>query len=93
MAVEEFSNTIELGTTPTWSYYGMSNDLQLGEVMPPGGEFDQFVANKAWHVPTAQWVRWLTIDPDVGGQQYPGPGTFGECTDFRLEVVTYQPVE
>ena len=94
MAITDYYVEIELGgSPPISSSVGHNVNLELAELLPPGGAFDEFVVNKAWHAPTAQWIRWLTIEPDNGGQQYPGPGVFGDCTDFRLEVVTYQPVE
>lgn len=93
MAVSEFSSSIELGTKPTITAYPVVSSVQVGEVLPPGGTHNPRVINKAWHGPTTQWVRWLTENEDSGGEQYPGPGIFSECSDFRLEVVTYQPVE
>lgn len=93
MAVSEFSSSVELGTKPTITGRTITPDLEMGSLYPPGGSHEPYVMNKAWHVPTTQWVRWLTVEPDNSGFEYPGPGTFGECTDFKLEVVTYQPVE
>lgn len=93
MAVSEFSSSLELGTPPTITAYDVESPFLPGEIFPPGGSHDPYVMNKAWHVPTEQWARWFTIEPDPNGYEYQGPGSFGECTDYRLEVVTYQPVE
>lgn len=56
-----------------------------------GGAYNAEVVNKAWHVPTVQWVYWRTATPDSSGASYPGPGTFGECTNYAVESIVYVP--
>lgn len=44
--------------------------------------------NKAWDTVAGQWIYWNTQTPDHGGQQYPGPGSFGtETTGYGVEAV------
>jgi len=57
-----------------------------------GGGYDRKTMNKAWHVPTTQWVNWKTDAPDPTGASYPGPGLFGECTNYRAEFLLCQQV-
>lgn len=89
----EFESTLELGAPPEYGDRALAVEIGLGDVMPLDGSHIPYVMNKAWHAPTSQWVRWATVQPDQSGLQYPGPGTFAECTDFKLEVVTYKTVE
>lgn len=56
------------------------------------GTHDAQTMNRAWHVPTTQWVYWRTTLPDTTGASYPGPGTFGECTNYGVETIVYVPV-
>ena len=54
----------------------------------PGGKQVQYV-NKVWD-PAAgggsgDWVIWSTLDPDLDGQSYPGPSSFGATTDYRAQ--------
>ena len=90
--VSEFSADLELGTPPIIEGSDLQADLQLGMIYPRIGTHTPYVINKVWHGPTTQWVRWMTADPDTTGQHYPGPGSFGECTDFMIEAETYQPL-
>lgn len=46
--------------------------------------------NKAWNTVHSQWAFWITSSPDTTGTAYPGPGSFGECTNYRVETVVYQ---
>ena len=43
--------------------------------------------NRVFDTVAADFVRWNTFDaPDPGGQQYPGPGTFGvQTSDYCVE--------
>jgi hypothetical protein len=91
--VSDFTSTFELGTPPTWGAVEFSSPILEGDIIGAGGSHTPYVMNKTWHTLTSQWVRWLTVEPDNLGLYYPGPGSFGECSDFRLEIVTYQPVE
>jgi len=56
-----------------------------------GGGYNAETLNRAWHAPTAQWVFWQTTDPDTTGASYPGPGVFGECTNYGVETIVYVP--
>lgn len=89
---KEFESPIELGTPPVAGQTDLSVSLSLGLIFPRGGTHILAYVNKAWHVPTEQWVRWITLEPDDVGLEYPGPGVFAECTGFRIEAVTYQPL-
>jgi hypothetical protein len=71
---------------PSW---GADEDLEYHEPYGGEGQYNIQTMNKAWHVPTAQWVYWKTDTPDTTGASYPGPGTFGECTNYRAEYVLY----
>lgn len=93
LEVSEFRSLLELGDAPTPEGYAVEAELRLGDVIPPDGSHLPIAINKAWHAPTAQWVRWETPYPDSSGLEYPGPGAFIECTDYRLEVVAFEPVE
>jgi len=57
-----------------------------------GGTHDSQTLNRAWHAISAQWVYWKTALPDTTGASYPGPGTFGECTNYGVETIVYVPV-
>lgn len=57
-----------------------------------GGGYNAQTLNRAWHTVSAQWVYWRTSDPDPTGASYPGPGTFGECTNYGVETIVYVPV-
>jgi len=54
-----------------------------------GGAYNAQTLNRAWHTISAQWVYWRTADPDPTGASYPGPGTFGECTNYGVESIVY----
>jgi hypothetical protein len=69
-----------------------SVDAVGGVIFMSGGAYNSSVINKAWHTPTAQWIRWYTDLPDPGGEDYPGPGSYGDCVGHRIENVTYSPV-
>lgn len=45
--------------------------------------------NKAWYTTGSQWVYWITATPDTTGASYPGPGSFGDCTNYRVESIVY----
>lgn len=57
-----------------------------------GGAYNAQTVNKAWHTPTSQWVYWKTDSPDPAGVFYPGPGTFGETTNYSVDSIVYVAV-
>ena len=54
-----------------------------------GGVAAEYV-NTVWDTVAGAFVKWRTFYIDNGGQEYPGPGTFGVNTsDFAVESISY----
>lgn len=81
---------------PVSRVFGVDGDLSAQYFDPYGsagaGTHDAQTLNRAWHTISAQWVYWRTALPDTTGASYPGPGTFGECTNYGVETIVYVPV-
>lgn len=57
-----------------------------------GGTYNAETLNKVWHTPTVQWVYWRTAAPDPSGVEYPGPGSYGDTTNYAVEGIVYVAV-
>jgi hypothetical protein len=53
---------------------------------PWPGSAQVLVVNKVWDSVAGDWVPWATIEKDIDGREYPGPGVFGgDTSNFRLQ--------
>jgi len=90
MAVELIAQDYSPITPIDYGDAVVAQDYEMVDPYGGGGELTARYQNKAWYTITLEWVYWVTDEPDPTGASYPGPGSFGDCTNYRVEMITYQ---
>lgn len=92
MTVQLIDQEITYTTPEVPADHYLDNEYDLVDAYGGGGLTGRYL-NKAWYTisPLERWVFWFSDDaPDISGVGYPGPGNFGDCTNYRVETVVYQ---
>lgn len=99
MATTIYGSVVSLDVRPFSTFGGVIyGTVDLLSVYPYPRERDVLVRyqNKVWDTVAGQWIYWNTEYPDVPGQAYPGPGSWGtETLGYGVEALVlgrYQKV-